>query len=150
MRVSTGCLHRPSLGTPSANVSEPSATGSHKCLMKRETYALQREGKRVREHIYRNEQLFMYALFFFIFQSFRGFPFRLPESLLISVSYLNSFSLLPRRSRTSHWQEKASWEGIPHLITAFRKAFLWRVLKPNTYNTHTVYPGFFFITQTTN
>lgn len=65
------------------------------------------------------------------------FPFSLLKSLLIDVSYLNSFSLLPRRSRTSHWQEKASWEGIPHLITAFRKAFLWRVLKPNTCNTHT-------------
>lgn len=65
MRVNTGCLHRPSLGTPSANVSEPSATGSHKCLMKRETYALQREG----EGAHRNEQFLMYALFFFIFQS---------------------------------------------------------------------------------
>lgn len=28
-------------------------------------------------------------------------------------TYLNSFSDLPRRSRTSHWVVKASWGGIP-------------------------------------
>lgn len=37
IRVRTGCRHSPSLGTPSANVSAPSATGSHKWRMKRDT-----------------------------------------------------------------------------------------------------------------
>lgn len=40
IRVSTCWRDSPSLGTPSAKVSAPSAPGSHKCLMKRETYAL--------------------------------------------------------------------------------------------------------------
>lgn len=54
------------------------------------------------------------------------------------VSYLNSFSDFPRRSRTSHWVVKASWGGIPYRITAFRKAFLCRELKPNTWKTDRV------------
>lgn len=37
MRVSTCCLDRPSRGTPSAKVSAPSAPGSHRCRMKRDT-----------------------------------------------------------------------------------------------------------------
>lgn len=37
MRVSTCCLERPSRGTPSAKVSAPSAPGSHRCRMKRDT-----------------------------------------------------------------------------------------------------------------
>lgn len=40
IRVRTGCLQSPSRGTPSANISEPSATGSQRCLMKSDTYAL--------------------------------------------------------------------------------------------------------------
>lgn len=46
IRVRTGCRHRPSLGTPSANVSAPSATGSHKCRIKRDTYALVKKKER--------------------------------------------------------------------------------------------------------
>lgn len=37
MRVSTCCLDRPSRGTPSAKVSAPSAPGSQRCLMNRDT-----------------------------------------------------------------------------------------------------------------
>lgn len=47
--------------------------------------------------------------------------------------YLNSFSLFPRRSRTSQWELKASWGGIPQRMMAFRKAFRCRALKPNTW-----------------
>lgn len=47
--------------------------------------------------------------------------------------YLNSFSLFPRRSRTSQWELKASWGGMPQRIMAFRKAFLCRALKPSTW-----------------
>lgn len=53
MRVRTGWRHSPSLGTPSAKVSAPSATGSHKCLMNRDTYALM-EDRRIRKVIRRN------------------------------------------------------------------------------------------------
>lgn len=51
----------------------------------------------------------------------------------INTAHLNSFSVLPLRSLTSHWEAKASWDGIPQRITAFRKAFRWRVLNPSTY-----------------
>lgn len=112
MRVRTGCRHKPSLGTPSANVSAPSATGSHKWRIKRDTYAL---AEKKRAETYGCKK----ALLMVRFNS--GF------------TYLNSFSVLPLRSRTSHWEEKASWDGIPQRITAFRKAFRWRVLKPSTY-----------------
>lgn len=37
MRVSTCCRDRPSRGTPSAKVSAPSAPGSHRCRIKRDT-----------------------------------------------------------------------------------------------------------------
>lgn len=47
--------------------------------------------------------------------------------------YLNSFSLFPRRSRTSQWELKASWGGMPQRMMAFRKAFRWRALKPSTW-----------------
>lgn len=45
IRVSTCWRDSPSRGTPSAKVSAPSAPGSHKCLMKRETYALRKESQ---------------------------------------------------------------------------------------------------------
>lgn len=38
--VRTCCLDNPSLGTPSAKASALSAPGSHRCLMKSDTYAL--------------------------------------------------------------------------------------------------------------
>lgn len=41
IRVSTCCLDKPSRGTPSAKVSAPSAPGSQRCRIKRETQALQ-------------------------------------------------------------------------------------------------------------
>lgn len=47
--------------------------------------------------------------------------------------YLNSFSLFPRRSRTSQWELKASWGGMPQRMMALRKAFRWRALKPSTW-----------------
>lgn len=47
--------------------------------------------------------------------------------------YLNSFSLFPRRSRTSQCELKASWGGIPQRMMAFRKAFRCRALKPSTW-----------------
>lgn len=47
--------------------------------------------------------------------------------------YLNSFSLFPRRSRTSQWELKASWGGMPQRMMAFRKAFRCRALKPSTW-----------------
>lgn len=40
IRVRTCCRDSPSRGTPSAKVSAPSAPGSHKCLIKSDTYAL--------------------------------------------------------------------------------------------------------------
>ena len=46
MRVRTCCRDNPSRGTPSAKVSAPSAPGSQRCRMKRETYALGRGGER--------------------------------------------------------------------------------------------------------
>lgn len=46
--------------------------------------------------------------------------------------YLNSFSLFPRRSRTSQWELKASWGGIPQRMMAFRNALRCRALKPRT------------------
>lgn len=62
-----------------------------------------------------------------------------PPCNKLSVTYLNSFSVLPLRSLTSHWEEKASWDGIPQRITAFRKALRWRVLKPRTYWKNSLY-----------
>lgn len=53
---------------------------------------------------------------------------------LATALYLNSFSLFPFRSRTSQWELKASWGGMPQRMMAFRKAFLWRALKPNTWD----------------
>lgn len=47
--------------------------------------------------------------------------------------YLNSFSLFPRRSRTSQWELKASCGGMPQRMMAFRKAFRCRALKPSTW-----------------
>lgn len=46
--------------------------------------------------------------------------------------YLNSFSLFPRRSRTSQWELKASWGGMPQRMMAFRNALRCRALKPRT------------------
>lgn len=50
-----------------------------------------------------------------------------------SPLYLNSFSVFPRRSRTSQWELKASWGGMPQRMMAFRKAFRCRALKPSTW-----------------
>lgn len=50
IRVRTCWRDSPSRGTPSAKVSAPSAPGSHRCLMKRETYALKTK-KHVAEHV---------------------------------------------------------------------------------------------------
>lgn len=47
-------------------------------------------------------------------------------------THLNSFSVLPLRSLTSHCVVNASWGGIPQRITALRKAFRCRVLNPST------------------
>lgn len=47
--------------------------------------------------------------------------------------YLNSFSLFPRRSRTSQWELKASWGGMPQRMMALRKAFRCLALKPSTW-----------------
>lgn len=47
--------------------------------------------------------------------------------------YLNSFSVFPRRSRTSQWELKASWGGMPQRMMAFKKAFLCLALKPRTW-----------------
>lgn len=55
------------------------------------------------------------------------------HSALIARTHLNSFSVLPLRSRTSHCVVKASCGGIPQRITALRKAFRWRVLNPSTW-----------------
>lgn len=50
MRVRTCCRDSPSRGTPSANVSAPSAPGSHRWRIKRDTYALKnRESAQVNE-----------------------------------------------------------------------------------------------------
>lgn len=64
--------------------------------MNRETYALkERERERVDEGTNIRE---VHPLVFCVRRA---------------VSYLNSFSDFPRRSRTSHWVVKASWGGIP-------------------------------------
>ena len=39
---------------------------------------------------------------------------------------------------TYHWELKESCGGIPYRMIALRKAFLWRALKPRTWNTTTV------------
>lgn len=155
MRVSTCWRDSPSRGTPSAKVSAPSAPGSHKCLMKRETYALpgkpdlspgpwppcsthdvnlavthgggrshSQEGNK-RCHLNETDTASPKRAHREGVQAPN--PACLPGPL-----YLNSFSLFPRRSRTSQWELKASWGGIPQRMMAFRNALRCRALKPRT------------------
>lgn len=102
IRVRTCCRDNPSRGTPSAKVSAPSAPGSHKCLMKSDTYALGERNRSLKWMTKTCRSVYTALRYATAKQWKDG-----------TVTYLNSFSDFPRRSLTNHWVVKASWGGIP-------------------------------------